>query len=704
MEKPMKVLLASILFLVQTQAFAQESKMETIQVQGNKENKTYAESTESIAIVPSKELDAPNQPTSIHALNAIPNVVTPKNDNSFSIRGINNTGVTGFQKDNLASIIVDDVFQTDLAVDAGSFDLWDIHQAEVYRGPQSTSQGVNSLAGSILLYHNKANEQTEGAAKIGYGSYNKFELGAVTNNTWFDGVLLSRISYNQEKDDGFIKNIATDNPNWGRSSKEQVGLDLVYKINDADFVRLNTKLMQKKSGGESYVQSANPFDYEVNQDIDSETVGKNIQTSLRYFKKINDNWSNEIIAAYSNSTRDATADADYSANLNYGARKEDNHDRYYSVENLLKYQDDKVKNVLGFHAHDYYLYDNADFNVPYPISANNYVPIAIGQTTDKYRTVFAVFDSYLVKFAENQSINLGLRYEYTKNKYGASTRGARTQSYGPAIDALIDSRLAPMISSYDDTNSNSILLPKVAYIYEFNSQAWGVSYAEGYRTGGISINRARATTNSYDPEKTQNYELSYKLQQDGFTFSSNAFFTKWLDQQVQVKLTNGMYDTQVANAASSTLYGAEAEGHWKPAAKHDLGLGAGYVQTRFDDFSILTTNYTGNEFPYAPNWTGRLSYNYAFNDNWNATSLLRYLSKSYSDAENTVKSPEQFYLDLSAQYILASLSLTTDFYVQNVLDTQYVLYDHSTTLGGQTVDVNQVNSPREFGLRVSYFW
>jgi outer membrane receptor protein involved in Fe transport len=342
--------------------------------------------------------------------------------------------------------------------------------------------------------------------------------------------------------------------------------------------------------------------------------------------------------------------------------------------------------------------------VPVPTGPSTYIPIAIGQTTDKYRTVFAVFDSYLLKFTENQSINLGLRYEYVKNKYGASTRAARTRSYGAATDAAIDNMLAPMIGAYDDTNSNSILLPKVAYIYEFDSQTMGISYAEGYRTGGISINRARAITNSYDPEKTNNYELSYKLAQDTYTFSANAFYTKWLDQQVQVKLTNAMYDTQVVNAATSQVYGAEAEGHWKPTTKHDVGLGAGYVKTRFDDFKNLDTDYSGNEFPYAPNWTARLSYTYFFDQNWNASSLLRYLSKSYSDAENTVDAPEQFYLDLTAQYIIQSWNLTTDFYVQNALDTRYVLYDHSTTLGGQTVDVNEVNAPREFGVRLSYFW
>lgn len=705
----MKTLLLAL--LISSSAAAQTSEtstLETIQIQGNKENKTYSESTESISVVPSRELDSPIQSTSIQALNALPNFTVNRNDDSFSIRGINNTGVTGYQKDNLSSIVVDDVFQTDLAIKAGSFDLWDVHHAEVYRGPQSTTQGVNSLAGSVLLFHNKAAPQTETGAKLGYGSFNKIEAGLMTNNVWLDGALLSRITLNHEQDDGFIKNTATGNSKWGKKDKNHLGLDFVFNLNDTDYVRWNTKLMQTEGGG-NYVQSTNPFDYEVNEDVDFNSTSRNQQTSLRYFKKINDSWSNEIIAAYSLSRNDETSDADGTSAPSAGTRYESHWDQYASLENLLKYQSGSVKNVLGFHAHDYYLNDDAQLNLlfgplPAPFPANSYTPIESRQNTEKHRTAFALFDSYLWNFTENQSLNLGLRYEYVKNKYGAIVSARRLQNLGGAGNAFIDNYVQTRSGSYEDSSDNSILLPKVAYTYSFDEHVYGLSYTEGYRTGGLSINRTRAQVDTYDPEKTGNYELSYKYEVGAWRLSSNAFYTDWRKQQVLVKLSNDTFDTQVVNAASSELYGAEAEGFWQPHPQHSLGVGAGYVKTRFKEFTSGGTDYSGKEFPFAPNWTGRLSYTYQISSSWNAASILRYLGPSYGDAENTLKSPEQFYLDVLGQYLWNSTGLTVDLYARNVLDSRYVIYDRTSSMGGQTVRYNQVNTPRELGFRVSYFW
>lgn len=690
-------------------AFAQtDSTLETIQVQGNKENKTFVESTESISVVPSRELDSPIQSTSIQALNALPNFTVNRNDDSFSIRGINNTGVTGYQKDNLSSIVVDDVFQTDLAIKAGSFDLWDINHAEVYRGPQSTTQGVNSLAGSVLLFHNKASSQTESGAKLGYGSFNKIEAGLMTNNVWLDGVLLSRITLNHEQDDGFIKNLATDNSKWGKKSKDHLGLDFVFNLNETDYIRWNTKLMQTDNGG-AYVQSTNPFDYEVNEDVDYESISRNQQTSLRYFKKIDNSWSNEIIAAYSLARNDETSDADGTSANTAGTRYESHWDQYASIENLLKYQSANVKNVLGFHAHDYYLNDDAQLNLlfgplPNPFPANTFTPIESRQNTEKHRTSFAIFDSYLWNFTENQALNLGLRYEYVKNKYGAIVAARRLQNLGSAGNTFIDNYVNARSGSYEDASDNSILLPKLAYTYTWNEHVYGVSYTEGFRTGGLSINRTRAKVDSYDPEKTGNFELSYKYEVGAWRVSSNAFYTDWREQQVLIKLSNDTFDTQVVNAASSELYGAEAEASVQLHPQHNLGLGAGYVKTRFKDFTSGTTDYAGNEFPFAPNWTGRLSYTYQISASWNAASILRYVGKSYGDAENTITSPEQFYLDLLGQYLWASTGMTVDLYARNILDSRYVIYDRSSSIGGQTVRYNQVNTPRELGFRVSYFW
>lgn len=655
-------------------------QLQKVQILGNKEEKSYLESTESISVLQSETYDKGVKTDSLKAINGLPNVQVNKNDNTFSLRGINNIGVTGYQKDNLASIMVDDVFQTDLAITAGAFDFWDLDHVEIYRGAQSTTQGVNSLAGNILLFHRKAGEQTEGAAKAGLGSYGYKEVGAVTNNTMLDKKLLTRVAVNVERYDGFIDNVTTGNDRWGRQDKNYISGDMIYKINAFDEIRWNLKVMQTENGG-TYSQSTNPFDYQVYEDVDNRALTNNQQTSLRYTKKINDNSSNETILAYSQADQDATADADGTSTATAGTRYEDHTDSYVSVENLYKYQSEKIKNVLGLHFHDYTIKDDYKFNILAP----GVVPVR--QKTEKYQKTYAIFDSVLYKFNETHAMNLGLRYEYMDNKY--------------------DSHIEYMGDKDGSGNeSGGILLPKIGYILTEGISSYGISYTQGYRTGGVSVNRWTSTVSQYDPEMTHNFELSYKRVQDKLKVAANVFYTHWNDQQVLVQYSSSNpYNSATVNAASSEVYGAELEAQYNINPENMLGWGIGYNHTKFIDFKgPLNQNYNGNEFPFASPWTANVNYVFKPTDKWAWDNTFRYLAQSYGDAANTSakRAPEQFYLDTSLAYLMAQWNLNSEVYVRNVLDQKYVIYDASNAFYG--TKSYQVNSPREFGARVTYFW
>ncbi|WP_413584633.1 TonB-dependent receptor [Bdellovibrio sp. HCB274] len=653
-------------------------QLQQVQILGNKEDKSYLESTESISVLSAEEYDRAVKTDSIKSLNALPNVQVNKNDNTFSLRGINNIGVTGYQKDNLASIIVDDVFQTDLAISAGAFDFWDLDHVEIYRGAQSTTQGINSLAGNILLFHRKAGEQTEGAAKAGVGTYGEKEIGAVTNNTFLDKKLLTRFAVNVERYDGFIDNVTTGNDRWGRQDKNYFSGDMIYKLNAGDEIRWNVKVMQTENGG-TYSQSADPFQYEVYEDVDSRALTNNQQTSLRYTTKIGENSSNETILAYSQADQDATADADGTSANTAGTRYEDHTDSYLSVENLWKYQNEKIKNVLGVHYHDYIIKDDYNFTVLTP------GPVAVRQKTEKYQNTYAIFDSLLYKFNENHAMNLGLRYEYMVNKFDSFI------VYGTTRTA-------------DGNEQGGILLPKIGYVLTEGISSYGISYTQGYRTGGVSVNRWTSNVSQYDPETTHNFELSYKRVQDQLKVAANVFYTHWVDQQVLVQYAaNNPYNSAIVNAASSEIYGAELEMTYNLNPKNLLSGGIGYNHTRFVDFKgPLNQSYDGNEFPFASPWTGSLNYTYKPSDAWSWDNTLRYLSSSYTDAANLKSVPEQWYLDTSLAYLMAQWRLNSEFYIRNVLDQKYVTYDASNASYG--TKVYQVNSPREFGVRVTYFW
>ncbi|WP_413557619.1 TonB-dependent receptor [Bdellovibrio sp. HCB209] len=669
---------------------AETYKLQQVQILGNKEEKSYLESTESISVISGESYDKAVKTDSIKALNALPNVQMNKNDNTFSIRGINNLGVTGYQKDNLASILVDDVFQTDLAVTAGAFEFWDLDHIEIYRGAQSTTQGINSLAGNILMFHRKPTGQTEGAAKIGLGNYGQKEIGAVTNNVMADGKILTRVAVNVERNDGYIKNVTTGDDRWGRTDKNYLTADMIYKINAFDEIRWNVKVMQTENGG-NFTSGTDPFAYEVSEDVNTRFLTNNQQSSLRYFKKINEQSSNETILAYSQSQQDVEMDADRQATNVAGKRMEDHSDNYTSLENLYRYQTEKIKNVLGLHVHNYMVKDNYDFNVI--ISGNLY---KIGQYTTKYQQTGAIFDSLLYKFNETHAMNLGLRYEYVKNKFDTTVNTNAPFPYNASA------------GSYTSTEEGGMFLPKVGYILTNDNQSYGISFTQGYRTGGVSINRTKATASDYGPEKTDNAELSYKMTGDEVRLSANAFYTRWNNQQVQVNLSaggNDPYDTQIVNAASSTLYGGEVEAQYKLSPKNFLQAGLGYNQTRFDEFKGPTgTDYSGNEFPFASHFTGSITYTFKPTDLWAWDTTGRYMSPSYGNAENSKKAPEQWYVDTSLQYLMAQWNISTEVFVRNVFDKQYMLFDATSTIAGYTTKYYQVNTPREFGARLTYFW
>lgn len=693
-----KIILISF-FLMQS-VFAVE-ELSTIDVSGTKEEKTFSESQESISVVKERELNRGDQENGLQALNSFANVQVNRNDNSFSIRGINSQGVTGFQKDNLASVMVDDIFQTNLSLSAGSFELWDLDHVEVYRGAQSTTQGVNSLAGSILLYHRAPGEEKETQAKLGLGTYGRKEIGGVINRKLGEKSSI-RVSGNKDMTDGYIKNTATDNDKWGRRNKDHAVLDYKYDLSSDSSLRLNLKVLRHSTGG-TYIQN-DWKDDKVSEDQDYKRLSTNQQIGIYYDKRISEHWENRLILAGTRAKEERKADADGTETDTAGTRKEDEHDNFESIENILRYNRGSVKNAFGLHLHRFYVSSNYKFNLLFPVGGGVNTLVDTFQGDQRTRTLYSLYDSLHWKLTENHAVNLGGRLEIVKNKFGANIQARRTQDLGAGNNATLDALLADLSGPYEDTGSNQIFLPKLGYVYTTGANSLGAHYSQGYRTGGLSINRNRGEVKDYGPERTHNYELSWKYVKEKFYVTSNLFYTDWRDQQVQVSLTNAFYDTEIQNSSTSSLYGAELETSRDLENGDSVRLNVGHVKTRFMNFKTTTTNYNGNQFPDAAEWTSQLSYWKRLNDSFTLILIGRYLGDSYSNAENTRKSPEQYYLDTNLQW--AYKSAVTEFYVRNVLNQRYRVFDGrptSTTTPYQA-SYHRVNPPRELGIRTTFYF
>lgn len=78
----------------------------------------------------------------------------------------------------------------------GAISTWDVQQAEILKGPQSTTQGRNSLAGAVVVKTKDPEFEANGTLSASYGSYNSsglalMQTGPINDN--FEKINLIKI-------------------------------------------------------------------------------------------------------------------------------------------------------------------------------------------------------------------------------------------------------------------------------------------------------------------------------------------------------------------------------------------------------------------------------------------------------------------------------------------------------------------------------
>lgn len=680
-------------------AIASAESLSTLTVYGNKENRDLSKTAESAAVLRENDLAPTGRENNLQALNAVPNVEVNKNGESFSIRGINNTGVTGYQKDNLSSIVLDGLFQTDLALQAGSFTLWDLDQIEVLRGAQSTNQGVNSLAGLVILNRQAPTLIPERGLRLGYGNLGAKDLSAYVNQPVGEKSG-ARASVEKELSGGYITNIHNGNGEWGFWNKERARLSYQHESSNQHRLTVDAKFHRNRQGG-TYTQGNDAFLDKVDEDVDAFTRTRNYQGAASYTVPMADT-RNTTLVGFSYSDQNSLADADFTRNNTAGTRAEKHRDHYLTAENRLSYRGERWENLFGLHAHDFRLKDNYDFNLLYSQSGIT-TPVHILQGVNRERRAYSLFDSALFRLNAEHALVAGARAEYVESKYGTSVFGRRLQNLGGAVNAIIDNYLNQRSGTYGGRQGEFVLLPKGGYQFQRGPHFSALTYTRGYRTSGVSINRTRATAVSYGSEFTDNLELAYRYSLGDLLVAANLFYTDWQDQQVQIQLSSDFFDTQVANAAKSRVLGGELEGKIG-LGRHNLGLGAGFADTKFREFVSQGVNYEGKEFPFASKFTGRFTHRWNAFGNFTWLTTVRYVSKSFANAENTRRADAQLYLNGNARYALGQWVL--EGYMNNILNGRYRIFDGTptSTTSPYQASLHQVNTPREYGVKVAYYW
>jgi iron complex outermembrane receptor protein len=167
----------------------------------------------------------------------------PRNTN-INIRGLgSNVAFTNDGLENGVGVYIDNVYYG--RVGASQFDLVDLQQVEVLRGPQGTLFGKNTTAGAINISSRLPSFEPEISGEASIGNYGHHQVRASASGPLADNLAV-RLSLADTHRDGYIRNVLTG----GRAQSYDdftVRGQLLYKPTDTLDIRVIGDYSHQKS-------------------------------------------------------------------------------------------------------------------------------------------------------------------------------------------------------------------------------------------------------------------------------------------------------------------------------------------------------------------------------------------------------------------------------------------------------------------------
>jgi len=571
--------------------------------------------------------------------------------------------VRGFRENNFligepaVGLYVDDMPYLDVA--SRGLPLYDIEQAEFYRGPQGTMFGAGGIGGVMNIRTLQPDNHWRGSVTAGYGSYNEMNFQGGISGPIVTNQLYFGISGMFGQSDGFVNNL---NLGTDADSRETLSGRAVLRwtpTENWDIALTLTADRFRDGFVPTYYPTTDAGPYDVSRTFDgyndTDAFGQAIR--VRY---ATEDFNVVSVTTHRDWEQDLLQDFDFTA-----AQLLDGFSRpeveTWSQELRLESPNtgERTRWVGGLFFADNTINTDSG-SVVYPPLA----PIPTTQQTlaEQQAQTYAAFGQATFATTEKLDLVAGLRLNHEQRDISRQRNFINGFGTFPAA--------APYSTDFDDT----VVLPKAGAAWHFNDDMLGYfNFSEGYQSGGFNASNDDPVASRFDPATSWNYELGVKSDWYESKLNANAsvFYSDADDYQVYRLNAADPAQAYLQNADNADLMGGELELTVRPAQGWEFTGGVGYTHAEYDRYfdPVNGTSFDGNTISFVPEWTANFAGQYRFPFGLYLRLEVQTLGDYYLTEDNTAKQGAFSLLNARIGYERRNWGIHV--FGRNLLDEEY---------------------------------
>ncbi|MDO8863006.1 TonB-dependent receptor [Haliea sp. E1-2-M8] len=504
------------------------------------------------------------------------------------------------------------------------FDLLDVQQIEILRGPQGTLFGKNTAGGAINITTVRPDQDFGGYLVGTLGSDSLYGGKASVNVPITDG-LAGRFSYAQQKRDGLIENTTFSDLNDKdyQTARLAVAADLGGRFS-ADYTFDWFDADQTPNGWQpTLIEPGLDVVFPGVSGTSDPGLDRSVATPEEVFDKFRQTF-NGLTLAYDVGTVGPVDDLTIKSLTGYRSTDLSSFRTmvpYYLISGTLaqdynfftqefQFLGTALNNRLNIVSGIFLSEDEGLYQLDQQFGS--VVPNTI-ITLETETDTWAAYAELSYQFNERWKASLGGRYTEEKKKVDSSLFFPSTGGTLPVSD------LAPT-NEFDTDNFS----PRVTVSYQpTDSTMLYATYSIGFKSGGLN-GRATQVPNFvvYDDSEITSYELGIKsdLMDNRLRLNLALFYQELEDWQVQVNSIDPntfTFLTRIENAADASMTGAELEATLVLSDSFQLSGTLGWLDPEYENY--LSQDFTTLQFIDVSDL-----YNFQFSPDWTSSLTARY--------------------------------------------------------------------------------